>query len=57
MVAESIHFHGGWLLEVKCKKEAECVDSVSQNWESESILSGWKERVDPVSKNVKEDEC
>ena len=36
MVAENILFYGGWLLEVKCKKEEECV---SQNWESESVLS------------------
>ena len=40
MVAESIHFRGGWLLEVKCKREEECVDSVSRNGESESVLSG-----------------
>ena len=40
MVAESIHFCGGWLLEVKCKKEEECVDSVSRKGESESVLSG-----------------
>ena len=40
MVTESLHFRGGWLLEVECKKEEECVDSVSQNGESESVLSG-----------------
>ena len=27
-------------MEVKCKKEEECVDSVSRNGESESVLSG-----------------
>ena len=54
-----LHFRGGWLLEVKCKKEAECGDSVSRNGESESVLSEnqWKECVDPVSENEKEDEC
>ena len=31
MVAESIHFRDGWLLEVKRKKEEESVDSVSRN--------------------------
>ena len=41
-----------WLtVEVKCKKEEECVDSVSWNWEIECSL--WKSRrkecVDPVS--------
>ena len=40
MVAASIHFRGGWLLEAKCKKREECVDSVSRNGESESVLSG-----------------
>ena len=40
MVAWSIHYHCGWLLEVKCKKEEECVDSVSWNLKSESALSG-----------------
>ena len=40
MVAESIHFRGGWLLEVKRKKEEECIDSVSWNGVSESVLSG-----------------
>ena len=38
MVAERIHFRGGWLLEVKCKKEEECVDYVCRN--GESVLSG-----------------
>ena len=47
------------MLEVKCKKEEECVDSVSRNGENECSLwkSQWKECVDPVSENVKEDEC
>ena len=40
MVAESIHFRGGWLLDVKCKKEEMCVDSVSRNGESQNVLSG-----------------
>ena len=40
MVAWSRHFCDGKLLEVKCKKEEECDDSVSRNGESESVLSG-----------------
>ena len=40
MVADGIHFRGGWLLEVECKTEEECVDSVSWNGEGESVLSG-----------------
>ena len=46
MVAESIHFHGGWLLEVKCKKEEECVDcwkSKWREWECSLWKSQWKE--------------
>ena len=40
MVAESRHFRNVCLLEVKCKKEEDCVDSVSRNGESESVLFG-----------------
>ena len=59
MVASRIDFHGGWRLEVKCKKR-KSVLTVSQNWGSESVFfwkSHWKECVDPVSENVKEGEC
>ena len=59
MVTESIHFCGGWLSEVKYRKEEECDGSVSRNGESESVLSGSHNGkcVDSVSENVKEDEC
>ena len=51
MVAESIHFCGSWLLEVKCKKRKSGLKS--REWECSHWKSHWKECVDPVCENVK----
>ena len=59
MVEESLHVRGGWLLEVKCKKERKSVLTllVEMNRLSVFSKSQWKECVDPVSENVKDRKC